>query len=83
MRLLIRFGITTMWVLLPLAGDKINSVQFLGIITASCYLSLFMEIYGQSPKDAKLFEWDNEGDEGYEQVHGGDHRYIRTIYGVF
>jgi hypothetical protein len=82
-RLLFRFGVTTMWVMLPLARDNLNSLQLIAIITGSCYLMLFIEVYGQAPKELKMVDWYNEGEEGYEQVHGGDHRFIRTIYGVF
>jgi len=82
-RLLFRFGVTTMWVMLPLAGDSLNSLQLIAIITGSCYLMLFIELYGQAPKESKMVDWYNEGEEGYEQVHGGDHRFIRTIYGIF
>jgi hypothetical protein len=82
-RLWFRFGVTTMWVMLPLARDSLNSLQLIAIITGSCYLMLFIEVYGQAPKELKMVDWYNEREEGYEQVHGGDHRFIRTIYGIF
>lgn len=58
-------------------------MRFLGVITGSCYLCLFLEVYGQSPAGSKSFEWKNDWEYGYDEVHGGDHRMIRTIYGFF
>lgn len=78
-----RFITTLMWTLLRLAKDRLNSVRFLGIITGSCYLCLFLEVYGQSPVGSKMFESKNDWEDGYQEVHGGDHRMIRTIYGFF
>jgi hypothetical protein len=82
-RVAFRFLVTTMWTLLPLAGEKINSLQFLGIVTGTCYMCLFLEIYGQAPAGSKVVEWKDDWDTGYEEVHGGDRRMIRTIYGCF
>jgi hypothetical protein len=70
-----------MWTLLPLA--QANSLHFLSIITGTCYAVLFLEIWGQSPVGANSFEWKNDWETGYEEVRGGDHRMIRTIYGFF
>ena len=75
--------VTLMWTLLPLAGDRLNSLNFLAVITGSCYAVLFLEIWGQSPVGSKSFEWKDDGEDGYEEVPGGDHRMIRTIYGLF
>jgi hypothetical protein len=82
-RVLFRFVNTTIWTLLPLAEDGINSLVFLSIITGSSYMCLLVEIYGQCPKGSPLFEWKTDWVDGYEEVHGGDDRMIRTIYGAF
>ena len=78
-----RFIICTSWTLLPLAASALSSLNFLSIITGSCYLCLFIEVYGQSPKGSMIFDWKDDWDDGYREVHGGDHRMIRTVYGFF
>ena len=80
-RLGFRCLINVTWVILPLSG--VNSLYFLSIITATCYLILFLEIWGQSPAGSTSFQWKDDWDDGFQEVHGGDHRMIRTIYGFF
>jgi hypothetical protein len=82
-RVAFRLVNTTVWTLLPLAEESINSLALLSIITGSRYLCLVVEIYGQCPKGAPTFEWKNDWENGYEEIHGGDNRMIRTIYGAF
>lgn len=68
--------------MLPFAN--LNSVALLSVIVGLLYLCLFVEIYGQSPKDSMIWSWKNDWDRGgYERVPGGNKRMIRTIYGFF
>ena len=79
-----RFGTCLTWAMLPFAKDNLNSLNLLSIVTGTLYLCLFVEIYGQGPKGSLVFSWKNDWDTGgYEEVHGGNRRMIRTIYGFF
>ena len=82
-RLVLRFVVTLTWALLPLAGTNLNSFELLGIVTSTAYLCLLTEVYGQSPVGSKIFLWKNDWETGYEEVRGGERRWIRTIYGCF
>jgi hypothetical protein len=83
-RVAARFGTCLIWAMLPFAQEKLNSLALLSIVTGTLYLCLFVEIYGQSPKGSLVFSWKSDWDTGgYEQVHGGNKRMIRTIYGFF
>ena len=82
-RILIRFATTISWCFLPLAKANLNSVNLMAIITGSCYICLFVEIYGQDPVGSNIFEWKNDWHNGYNEVDGGDYRMLRTMYGHF
>jgi hypothetical protein len=83
-RVLYRFFTAVVWSLLPLAGEKLDSLRYLSIITGTAYLCLFLEVFGQSPKGSTVLDWKNDWDtDGYQELHGGGHRMIRTIYGFF
>src|SRR5271170_1362500 len=83
-RVLYRFGTSIIWSLLPLAGNNLDSLRYLSIITGTAYLCLFIEVFGQSPKGSKIFGWKNDWDrDGYREMRGSDRRMIRTIYGFF
>ena len=78
-RLAYRFVIGILWILLPLAGDNLNSLKLLSVIFITAYSLVFIEIYGRSFVGENLVSLHPMRDEDFIEILSGDEKMAKAI----
>ena len=78
-RLGYRFVIGILWILLPLAGDKLNSLQLLLVVFFTAFSLVFIEVYGRSFVGENLVSLHPMRDEDYIEILSGDEKMLKAI----
>ena len=77
-RLLYRALVGLSWILIPIAGNSLNSLNLLMVYAITQYSVVLVELYGRSFQGENMFSLQKVSDDDYEEVIGGDERMMRA-----